>query len=175
MSHYDHVGAVYHAALGETFTPSTVTLVDVRAGTSIISRGAKSDAVKQLQAMLNALKFFDSKGKPLAVDGMLGPLTQTSLKAAQAAIKARVPSTVMLEGVLDKPTLLALDALRAGQPLPGESISTSAVSPELPRTPDTIEGPRAWWKSPAVLGIGALAVVAIVAAAASDQKAKRGA
>jgi peptidoglycan hydrolase-like protein with peptidoglycan-binding domain len=174
MSHYDHVGAFYHAALGETFTPSTVTLMDVRAGTSIISRGARSDAVKQLQAMLNALLFFDDKLKPLALDSMFGPLTQASLKDAQAAIKARVPSTVMLEGTLDKPTLLALDALRAGQPLPGESISTSAVSPKAPRALDRVED-APWWKSPAVLGIGALAVVAMVAAVASDQKAKRGA
>ena len=61
--HYEHVGAFYHPALGETFTPSTVTFMDVRAGTSIISRGAKSDAVGQLQSMLNKLKFRDSAGK----------------------------------------------------------------------------------------------------------------
>jgi len=169
MSHYDHVGAFYHPGLGETFTPSTVTFMDVRAGTSIIARGARSDAVSQLQAMLNGLKFRDASGRVLAVDKMFGPNTQAALKSAQAAIKARVPSTVMLDGALDKPTLAALDALQAGQPLPGEAAPPAAVKPELPVGP----APQApWWKSPWVLGGGALAVVALVAAMSGDDKPK---
>jgi hypothetical protein len=169
MSHYDHVGAFYHPGLGETFTPSTVTFMDVRAGTSLISRGAKSDAVSQLQAMLNGLKFFDPRGRPLVVDKLFGPNTQFALKAAQSAIKARVPTTVMIDGSLDKPTLLALEALQAGQPLPGENGGPVAVTPELPVGP----APQApWWKSPLVLGGGALAIVALVAAMSGDDKPK---
>jgi peptidoglycan hydrolase-like protein with peptidoglycan-binding domain len=171
MSHYDHVGAFYHPGLGETFTPSTVTFMDVRAGTSIIARGAKSDAVAQLQAMLNGLKFRDASGRALVVDKMFGPNTQAALKSAQAAIKARVPSTVMIDGSLDKPTLLALDALQAGQPLPGEAVPPAAVRPELPvARPEEDSAP--WWKSPWVLGGGALAVVALVAAMSGDDKPK---
>ena len=171
MSHYDHVGAFYHAGLGETFTPSTVTFLDVRAGTSLISRGAKSDAVAQLQAMLNGLKFFDPRGKPLVVDKLFGPNTQFALKAAQSAIKARVPTTVMIDGSLDKPTLLALEALQAGQPLPGERGGPVAVTPELPSAGIPPKAP--WWKSPWVLGGGAVAAVALVAAlTGGDEKSK---
>ena len=155
--HYEHVGAFYHAALGETFTPSTVTFMDVRAGTSIISRGAKSDAVAQLQSMLNALKFRDAKGKALLVDKMFGPNTQAALRAAQTAIKARVPATVMLDGSLDKPTLAALEALQAGQPLPGEVPTPASVIPELPSR--GIEPQEPWWKNPWVLGGGVLAAL----------------
>jgi hypothetical protein len=154
--HYEHVGAFYHAGLGETFTPSTVTFLDVRAGTSIISRGAKSDAVGQLQTMLNKLKFRDSAGKVLVVDKMFGPNTQAALRAAQSSIKARVPSTVMLDGSLDKPTLAALEALQAGQPLPGEVPTPASVIPELP---SRVEPQEPWWKNPWVLGGGVLAAL----------------
>lgn len=167
--HYEHVGAFYHSALGETFTPSTVTFMDVRAGTSIISRGAKSDAVGQLQSMLNGLKFRDSRGRALVVDKMFGPNTQAALRAAQTAIKARVPSTVMLDGSLDKPTLAALEALQAGQPLPGEA--PASVIPELPSS--DIEPQEPWWKSPFVLGGAAIAVIAAaVAVMGGDEKPK---
>lgn len=168
--HYEHVGAFYHPALGETFTPSTVTFMDVRAGTSIISRGAKSDAVGQLQSMLNKLKFRDSAGKVLVVDRMFGPNTQAALRAAQSAIKARVPSTVMLDGSLDKPTLVALEALQAGQPLPGEIPAPASVTPELP---SRVEPQEPWWKSPFVLGGAAIAVIAAaVAVMGGDEKPK---
>ena len=153
--HYEHVGAFYHAGLGETFTTSTVTFMDVRAGTSVISRGARSDAVKQLQAMLNGLKFRDSAGKVLAVDRLFGPSTQSALRAAQSAIKGRVPATVMLDGSLDKPTLAALEALQAGQPLPGE-----APASVIPKLPSRVEPQEPWWKSPFVLGGAAIAVIA---------------
>lgn len=170
MSHYDHVGAFYHPGLGETFTPSTVTFMDVRAGTSIISRGSKSDAIAQLQTMLNGLKFRDSRGRALVVDKMFGPNTQFALKAAQTAIKARVPSTVMLDGSLDKPTLAALEALQAGQPLPGELPAPASVTPELPSAGPTPQAP--WWKSPFVLGGAAIAVIAAVAVMGGDEKPK---
>lgn len=167
--HYEHVGAFYHAALGETFTPSTVTFLDVRAGTSIISRGAKSDAVGQLQAMLNGLKFRDSRGRALVVDKLFGLNTQFALKAAQSAIKARVPATVMLDGSLDKPTLDALEALQAGQPLPGEVPTPASVIPKLP---SRVEPQEPWWKSPFVLGGAALAIVVVAASMGGDEKPK---
>ena len=168
--HYEHVGAFYHPALGETFTPSTVTFMDVRAGTSIISRGARSAAVGQLQAMLNGLKFRDSAGKVLAVDSLFGPNTQAALRAAQSAIKARVPATVMLDGSLDKPTLAALEALQAGQPLPGEVPTPASAIPELP---SRVEPQEPWWKSPFVLGGAAIAVIAAaVAVMGGDEKPK---
>ena len=170
--HYEHVGVFYHTALGETFTPSTVTFMDVRAGTSVISRGAKSDAVAQLQTMLNALKFRDAKGKALLVDKMFGPNTQFALRAAQSAIKARVPATVMLDGSLDKPTLAALEALQAGQPLPGESGPVTEQPPVQSPTQQTDrEEQTPWWQSPVVLGVGALALVAAFVAV-SDKDAK---
>jgi peptidoglycan hydrolase-like protein with peptidoglycan-binding domain len=169
--HYEHVGAFYHPALGETFTPSTVTFMDVRAGTSIISRGARSAAVGQLQAMLNALKFRDSAGKALAVDSLFGPNTQAALRAAQSAIKARVPATVMLDGSLDKPTLAALEALQAGQPLPGEA-RTPAPNLVMPEPPSGVEPQAPWWKSPWVLGGGVLAVLSAVYVLSGDDKPK---
>jgi peptidoglycan hydrolase-like protein with peptidoglycan-binding domain len=169
--HYEHVGAFYHPGLGETFTTSTVTFMDVRAGTSVISRGARSDAVKQLQAMLNGLKFRDSSGKVLAVDRLFGPSTQSALRAAQSAIKARVPATVMLDGSLDKPTLAALEALQAGQPLPGEA-RTPAPGSVTPEPPAGVEPQAPWWKSPWVLGGGVLAVLSAAYVLSGDDKPK---
>ena len=169
-SHYDHVGAFYHPGLGEAFIPSTVTFADVLAGTSTIARGAKSDAVAQLQALLNALGFRDTKGKALIVDKMFGPNTQFALKAAQASIRTKVPTTVMADGALDKPTLAALQAMQAGQPLPGEAVAPPVVT--APPAPASTPVDKPWWQSPLVLGGGALAAVAIaVLVMGGDEKA----
>lgn len=169
MSHYDHIGAVYHPALGEVFVPSTATFSDVRAGTAVIARPAKGDNVAQLQAMLNALKFRDFQGKPLAVDKLFGERTQSAVRAAQTAIRAKVPATVMLDGTLDKPTLLALDALKAGQPLPGEvapaPVTVPPLSPKLPQQ-------QPWWKNPIFIGGALLSVVAVAVLASGDEKKK---
>lgn len=156
MRHYDHVGASFH--LGAVFTPSTVTFMDVRAGTSTIARNTKSDAVAQLQAMLNALKFRDQEGKALVVDKLFGGRTEAALKSAQEAIRARAPATVMMAGVLDKPTLLALEAMQTGQMLPDEGKPAGGGSSGGAGS----ESESAWWQSPWVLGAGALAVVGAV-------------
>lgn len=158
-SHYDHVGAFYHSGLGQTFVTSTVTLMDVRAGTSTIARGARSDAVAQLQTLLNALKFRDQEGKALVVDKLFGARTENALKSAQAAIRAQTPTAQMMDGVLDQTTLAALELMQAGKP----------VTPEvLPRPQPPSEGgadasSESWWMSPWVLGGAAVALVAAVA------------
>jgi len=171
-THYDHVGAFYHPGLGETFVPSTVTFMDVRAGTSTLTRPAKGDAVGQLQTLLNALGFRDAQGKALIVDKLFGPNTQFALRAAQTAIRAKVPSTVMLDGALDKATLAALEAMRAGQPLPGEAAPAAPATP-APAAPEPVKSPEVlWWKSPIVIGGGVLAAAAILFIAMGDQKKK---
>jgi hypothetical protein len=167
-SHYDHVGAFYHPGLGETFIPTTATFADVRAGTAIIQRPAKGDAVAQIQTLLNALGFRDSRGRALIIDKLFGPNTQFALRAAQAAIRAKVPTTTMIDGALDKATLAALEAMQAGQPLPGEAAPVAPTTPPaVLRTPET-----PWWKSPLVLGGGVVAALAIVALAMSGEKKK---
>lgn len=164
--HYDHIGAFYHPGLGETFTTSTVTFMDVRAGTSVISRGAKSDAVAQLQALLNALKFRDSKGRALIVDKLFGPNTEFSLRAAQNAIKIKNP-LVTPTGALDKPTLAALEAMQVGEPV------TPPPAP-IPLVPAPIAPPPTpWWKSPWVLGGGAVALVGAVFVLLGDDEKKK--
>lgn len=163
--HYDHIGAFYHPGLGETFTPSTATFMDVRAGTSVISRGAKSDAVAQLQALLNALKFRDSKGRALIVDKLFGPNTEFALRAAQNAIKVKNPS-ITPTGALDKPTLLALEAMQAGEPV-------APPPAPMPSVPAPVIAPTPWWKSPWVLGGTAVALVGAAFVVFGDDEKKK--
>lgn len=165
-SHYDHVGAFHH--LGETFVPSTVTFMDVRAGTSVIARPAKSDAVSDLQKMLNALKFRDARGRALVVDKLFGANTEAALKAAQAAIRAKLPSATMIDGTLDKTTLAALEALQAGQVL--TEVNVPAI--QMPEGGGLRAGSGSWWKNPWVLGAGTLAIVGAVVVMGSDDKKK---
>lgn len=178
MQHYDHIGASFY--LGAVYTPSTVTLMDVRAGTATLARGVKGSAVSQLQTMLKVLNFRDQEGKVLVIDSIFGPRTENALKSAQAAIRARVPATIMLAGALDKPTLLALDALQAGQMLPGEVPAKADIpvgpggagKPSGEAEGGTQEDEAAWWQSPWVIGAGTLALVAAIGMMSSDGKPK---
>lgn len=51
-----------------------------------LGKGASGAQVKALQAALNRLGLKDKNGKPLKLDGKLGPLTTSAIKAAQAAL-----------------------------------------------------------------------------------------
>ena len=61
--------------------------------------------VRKLQALLNKLGLKDAKGRPLAVDGQLGPLTTQAIKAAQRkhGMKADGVVTPALIKALGKP------------------------------------------------------------------------
>lgn len=56
--------------------------------------------VRKLQALLNKLGLKDAKGRPLAVDGQLGPLTTQAIKAAQR--KYGMPVTGKVDGAFIK-------------------------------------------------------------------------
>lgn len=56
-----------------------------KTGTGYGKKGGDS-RVKRLQDALNALGYTDSKGRALERDGMLGPLTTSSVKKAQAKL-----------------------------------------------------------------------------------------
>jgi len=73
----------YDTEVGETTTPTTVT-TKTTTDTSLLSnkltkKGAKGDAVKQLQNSLNA------HGATLTPDGIFGPMTLQAVKAFQSA------------------------------------------------------------------------------------------
>lgn len=69
---------------------------DARRGTGAgYGTGGKGDArVKQLQKILNNLGFTDMHGKPLQVDGKLGPRTTAAIKRLQRRMGVRADGLV---------------------------------------------------------------------------------
>lgn len=62
---------------------TTKPSVKVSISLPVLTKGAKHDAVKTLQSILNARGFTDASEKSLAVDGSFGPATQYALKTFQ--------------------------------------------------------------------------------------------
>lgn len=84
--------------------------------------------VKTLQQALNRLGLTDSKGRKLAVDGKLGPLTTQSIKAAQKAFGLKQDGQVT-------PDLLK--QLTAAKNLPAKSATHKARSADPMQPMDT--------------------------------------
>lgn len=64
--------------------------------------------VKLLQQALNAAGFTDGQGRPLAVDGKLGPLTTAAVKSAQQQLGVKP------DGVVDPKLLAQISNMPAG-------------------------------------------------------------
>lgn len=78
--------------------------------------------VKRLQRALNRLKITDSHGKPLLVDGKLGPLTTSAVKKAQKALGLRADGKVT-------PELLSKLTGTRKLPEPGHARKTAKPTP----------------------------------------------
>jgi len=133
---------------GGSFTPTSTTLADVRAGKTL-ARSQSGAGVREAQALLNAKGIRGSDGKALTVDSLFGAQAESAVKAAQA--RASLPTS----GVLDRDTLLAIesDFARVGAPL----VQAQSLG-----------------KSNTMLYVG-VAAVALLAAAAVAKKRKRAA
>ncbi len=84
--------------------------------------------VAKLQQRLNYIGARDAAGKPLAVDGIVGPSTQTALKNLKAKIKDRSTNSSGVSSatsVLDSVTLAWLNALNAVDSRIGDSNAPS--------------------------------------------------
>jgi hypothetical protein len=118
------------------FRSTSTTLADVRSGKSRLERGQSGAGVRELQTLLT------QKGHSLVVDGLFGPVTETTIKAFQTG--AKLPAT----GRCDQPTLQALEA------------------PVLPTISTAVQSSGG--VPPGLIALGALGVIVVGVAVFSD-------
>lgn len=110
-----------YVSLGSSSDP----LAPVRAGTSVLKRGHKGDAVRALQNLLRG-----SVDNALVVDGDFGPSTENVVKSVQTANK------LSADGVVGKQTMQVLDAI-AADVLPGRATAALDLTKRTPAAPRT--------------------------------------
>lgn len=127
-----HAGHVGHTSPTMSYNPKTNT------GTGYGVKGG-SPQVKQLQTALNHLGLTDGKGKALAVDGRLGPLTTQAVMAAQTRLGLKANGHVtpaLLKRLLALKTLPHRSVSLEGGPMDDERAwraqMTSASINDLP-------------------------------------------
>ena len=83
--------------------------------------------VRLLQEALNKLGLRDSKGNKLDVDGMLGPLTTQSIKAAQRRLGLKPDGVVTPKLLKQLATAKTLNPVKKQLPLPKKAVSAEDV------------------------------------------------
>jgi peptidoglycan hydrolase-like protein with peptidoglycan-binding domain len=117
-----------------------------RTGTGYNSRNG-DPRVKLLQQALNAAGFTDGQGRPLAVDGKLGPLTTAALKAAQKQLGVPtdgVATPKLLAQIMSlpprkskpvsKPSMKAAPVKRAPNRTAAALLAAAKTSPAAPQS-----------------------------------------
>lgn len=108
-----------------------------RADTQTVSK----DSVRQWQSALNQLGYKGADGKPLAVDGIVGPQTKSAIEAFQK------DHGLAVDGVVGPQTLKALEEAKAKQQATSES-KKADVSVEQTSSADKAQRAAAAQKEP---------------------------
>lgn len=107
-------------ALGATVTDS---LAPVRAGSLLLKKGSKGDAVRALQTLIRQGQVVDGARDLLVVDGDFGPKTESFVRILQQALG------VAVDGVVGKQTITALEAALGSTPKAAAAADFSARTP----------------------------------------------
>jgi peptidoglycan hydrolase-like protein with peptidoglycan-binding domain len=114
-------------ALGAT---STDPLAPVRAGSLLLKRGSKGDAVRALQTLIRQGQTLDGAASEslIVVDGDFGPKTESFVRILQKALG------VVVDGIVGKQTIAALEAALGSAPKASVAADFSARTPVKPLT-----------------------------------------
>jgi peptidoglycan hydrolase-like protein with peptidoglycan-binding domain len=114
-------------ALGAT---STDPLAPVRAGSLLLKKGSKGDAVRALQTLIRQGQTLDgaSSESLIVVDGDFGQKTESFIRTLQKALG------VVVDGIVGKQTIASLEAALVSAPKAAAAADFSARTPVKPLT-----------------------------------------